>query len=160
MTSRTTDHAFKPQIRKPSPLPWEVGEQSVLCAPGTQGLKTIWQRTRDGAYNQNSTRYAIAENCKEEDAILIVRAVNSHAAVMAKIKSIVKAHDRLSDAVEDPDGGNDAEHDAAVKLLGKLLDLYAALRVAGEEVRVMGKVNEPPPDGICLAVTRSLRRAV
>ena len=39
--------------------------------------------------------------------------------------AITAARDSLSEAIEDPDGGNDAEHDAAVELLTALNDLDA-----------------------------------
>ncbi len=47
--------------------------------------------------------------------------------VRAALRDVKMAHDVLSTAIEDPEGGNDAEHDAAVHLLSDLLVYYAAL---------------------------------
>ena len=45
-----------------------------------------------------------------------------------QLAAVKQAHDALSEAIEDPDGGNDAEHDAAVRLLEELNAYYREVK--------------------------------
>lgn len=47
--------------------------------------------------------------------------------LLLAIARVRLAHDSLSEAAEDPDGDNDAEHDAAVRLMEELNGFYAEL---------------------------------